>query len=198
MQTKGDYMARTLKDEEERNKRVLEIALYVKQTKASTRQTAKYFTEHRYPISNATVSDYLKNRLPDLNPILAKEIATILNEHTPKTIETVEVRKRIYSAVSLLFQDYTIREIADILSSTVDIIYDDLTSRLPKIETQIDILQQVDDMISEDVKNILHRHKMENLVNQAGNQSYFDKQYFQENEVIRREDGTFESFSHKK
>lgn len=198
-------MAKNLKDDEERNRRVLEVAEYVKATKASTRQTAKYFTENKFQISNATVNDYLRNRLPKLNKELAREINEILMANTPKTVETVEVRKRIYSAVSLLFQDYTIAEIAKELNSTVDIIYDDLTTRLPKIENQPDILKQVKEYlpfikgsISDDVKSVLQRHKLENLANQHGNEPYFDKKYFEENEVVRKEDGTFESFPRKK
>lgn len=198
-------MAKTLKNDDIRNQRVIEIALYVKETGASTRQVANYFTKHKYPISNATVNDYLKNRLPKLNSSLYEEIEPILVANTPKTIETVEVRKRIYSAVSLLFKDYTIEEIAKELHSTVDIIYDDLTVRLPKIESSAEILQQVKESIpsiegsiSEDVKDVLSRHKMENLMNQAGNGTYFDSNYFKENTVVRNQDGTFRSFPRKK
>lgn len=198
-------MARNLKDDEERNKRVLEVAEYVIKTGASTRQTAKYFTENKYSISNATVNDYLRNRLPKLNKELAIEVDKILKANTPKTVEVVEVRKRIYQAVSLLFQDYTISEIAKELNSTFDIIYDDLTIRLPKIEDRPDVLKRVreflsskDSSISEDVKSVLQRHKTENLANQHGNKPYFDKKYFEENEVVRNSDGTFQSFSTKK
>lgn len=198
-------MAKNLKDEEERNRRVIEVAEYVKKTRASTRMTAKYFTENRFNISSATVNDYLRNRLLKLNPVLYSEINEIIKENTPKTVETVEVRKRIYSAVSLLFQDYTIEEIAEALNSTVDIIYTDLKIRLPKIEDSIDVIKQVnshanlsDKSISTDVNDVLQRHKMENLTNQAGNGPYFTSSYFSENEVKRRSDGTFESFPKKK
>lgn len=198
-------MAKNIKNEELRNERVLEVALYVKETKASTRQVSKYFTENKYPISNATVNDYLKNRLPKINPVLYKEIKPILDSHVPKTIDTVEIRKRIYSAVSLLFQDYTIEEIAKELDSTIDIIYDDLTRRLPRLEKDVNILQQVKEYIpsiegsiSEDIKNALSRHRLENLANQFGNATYYDSKYFEENEVGRKADGRFESFPPKK
>jgi predicted DNA-binding protein YlxM (UPF0122 family) len=198
-------MAKNLKDDELRNKRVLEVAEYVKRTKASTRQTAKYFTENFYAISNATVNDYLRNRLSKLNKELYLEINKIIANNTPKTVETVEVRKRVYSAVSLLFKDYTIAEIAEELHSTVDIIYDDLTNRLPKIENNYDILYHVkeyipsmEESISNDVKNQLAKHRRENLVNQEGNSPYFDSEYFKNNNVSRKYDGTFESFPKKK
>lgn len=203
--SEGGFMAGNLKNDEIRNQRIIEIALYVKETGASTRQTAEYFTKHKYPISNATVHDYLKNRLPQLNPILAKEIASILNTNTPKTIEQVEVRRRIYSAVNLLLKDYTIKEIAEELHSTVDIIYDDLTVRLPRIEASPEILEQVkksmpfiENDISQDVKDVLSKHKMGNLMNQEGNGPYFGSNYFKENQVERNEDGTFKSFPRKK
>ena len=112
---------------------------------------------------------------------------------------------RIYSAVSLLFKDYTIEEIAKELHSTVDIIYDDLTVRLPRIEASPEILEQVkksmpfiENDISQDVKDVLSKHKMGNLINQEGNGPYFDSNYFKENQVERNEDGTFKSFPRKK
>jgi predicted DNA-binding protein YlxM (UPF0122 family) len=103
----------------------------------------------------------------------------------------------------LLFHDYTVSEIADALNSTVDVIYDDLTRRLPRIEKQADVLLLVEkylpsSSISDDVKSVLQRHKLENLANQEGNKSYFDSQYFKDHEVVRNDDGTFESFPVKK
>jgi len=198
-------MAKNLKDIEERNKRVIEVAEYVKETGASTRKTAKYFTMNKFSISNATVDDYLNNRLPKLNPVLYLEVMEVIKTNTPKTIEEVEVKKRIYLAASLLFKDYTIAEIAEELNSTPATIYNDLKVRLPRIEEKADVVKLVNDRIdvidrsiSEDINDIFNRHRLENLHNQAGNGPYFTSEYFEENNVNRREDGTFESFPSKK
>lgn len=201
-------MAKNLKDEEIRNQRILEVANYVKETKASTRKAAKYFSEHHYPISNATVNDYLRNRLPKINPELGREVALILDGNTPKSVEAVEVKKRIYSAVSLLFQDYTVPEIAKKLTTTPDVIYQDLTVRLAKIEKDPAIVELVQQSIPGidletidivgDVQQVFDRHRKENLKNQEGNEAPFDKSYFQENEVERDAEGKFVSFPHKK
>ena len=69
------------------------------------------------------------------------------------TIEDAETKIRIYQAASLILQDYSIDEIVEVLHSTYDIIYDDLTSRLPKLDVKI----------AEDVKKKLLEHRLQNL-----------------------------------
>lgn len=148
---------------EEMVKLVLEIADYAIKTGESTRQIAKKFS-----VSNYTVSVYLRKRLPNIDPNRYKLVKQIIDKNTPQTIDKVEVRKRIYAATSLLLQGMTVAQIVEWMNQerveekvTFDIIYDDLTRRLPLIES--------DSTIIEDVKRRLTENRLNNLNNQGIN-----------------------------
>ncbi len=136
--------------------RVKEVADYVIKTGDSTRQTAKYFTDYRFKISNATVSIYLTKRLPEIDMGRYKLVKPIIEKNLPKTVETVEVRQRIYSAAKLLLYGLTIPQIVDELNKdrnpleqvTFDIIYDDLTRRLELIEDDKQTIKDVKNRLS--------------------------------------------------
>ncbi len=158
------------KKHEEMVRRVKEIADYAIETGVvSTRQIAQHFSEHRFKISNATVCAYLSQRLPKIDPVRYASIKPLIDKNTPKSIETVEVRKRIYIAVALLLRGLTIPQIVEEMNSTrsddekvtFDIIYDDLTRRLKSIEKDQDIL--------EDVKRRLSENRLDTLNNQGIN-----------------------------
>lgn len=155
---------------EEMIRRVKEVADYAIDTKvASTRQIAKYFTENRFKISNATVCVYLSQRLPKVDPVRYALVKPLIDKNTPKSIETVEVRKRIYTAVALLLRGLTIPQIIEEMNAsrdvddqvTFDIIYDDLTRRLKAIEKDKEII--------EDVRKRLAENRIETLNNQGIN-----------------------------
>lgn len=154
---------------EEMVRRVKEVADYTIETGASTRQVAKFFTENRYKISNATVCTYLTQRLPKIDFARYALVKPIIDKNTPKTVETVEVRKRIYAATALLLRGLTIPQIVEEINFgkletervTFDIIYDDLTKRLQRIETDVAIL--------EDVKKRLVENRLDTLNNQGAN-----------------------------
>jgi len=150
-------------------RRVKEVADYAIETGASTRQISKYFTENRFKISNATVCSYLNQRLPKIDPERYALVKPIIDKNTPKTIESVEVKKRIYNAVALLLRGFTIPQIVEEINAnperiekvTFDIIYDDLTRRLKAIEK--------DNQIIEDVKRRLSENRIDALNNQGIN-----------------------------
>ncbi len=150
-------------------RRVKEVADYVIKTSSSTRKTTQYFTEHRFKISNATVSVYLNSRLPEIDMERYKLVKPIIDKNCPNTVKTVAVRERIYSAVKLLLYGYTIPQIVEEMNKdeklkekvTYDIIYDDLTNRLALIEN--------DKLIIEDVKKRLLQNRLDTLNNQGFN-----------------------------
>lgn len=146
--------------------RVLEVADYAIETKVSTRKIAEYFSKHRFKISNATVCVYLSQRLPKIDPERYKLVKPIIEKNKPQTIDSVEVRKRVYTATSLLLQGLTIPQIVEELNiegtyATFDIIYDDLTTRLGRIEQ--------DQKIINDVKKRLHENRIDTLNNHGIN-----------------------------
>jgi len=152
-------MAKKVDNPEEREKRIYEIRDYVlekidKGETFSTRSIAKYFTENRFTISNNTVDTYL-NELKKMDKLSYLKIKEQLDKNKPKTIENEETKKRIMQATKLLLQNQTVEQIAILLNSTNDIIYRDLTFRLPKIETDEEILIAV--------ANMLKKHSLENL-----------------------------------
>ncbi len=155
------------KRQDEMIKRVLEVADYAIETGASTRQISKHFKEQRFPISNCTVSVYLNERLKEIDPRRYQLVKPLIEKNTPKTVESVEVRKRMYSAVSLLLRGLNISQIVEEMNKTreekvtFDIIYDDLTNRLKRLEK--------DSKIIEDVKKRLSENRIDNLNNQNNN-----------------------------
>ena len=153
--------------EEQLKETVIWIADYVIATGASTRKTAAYLKEQGFSISHVTVHFYLTKRLPEFDFGRYVRVKEILGKNTPKTVRDVEVKKRVYQATSLLLQGLTIPQIVEEMNTvsgeekvSIDIIYDDLTKRLPKIETDPQILA--------DVKKELLKHRLQNL-NQGTN-----------------------------
>ena len=152
-------MAKKVDSVEERLRRINLIKDYVleqieKGESFSTRSIAAYFTENEFSISNNTVNVYL-NSLEKLDNSSYKKIKPYLENNKPKTIDDIKVKTRVLNALKLLLADYTIDQIASTLNSTNDTIYRDLTDRLPRIETNKEVLATV--------SSILKRHSMENL-----------------------------------
>lgn len=122
-----------------------------------------------FKVSNCTVCVYLSQKLPKLDPIRYKLIKPMIEKNTPKSIEDVLVMQRMYMAVELLFRGLTIPQIVTELNEkrssedqvTFDIIYYDLTTRLNRVETNQDILN--------DVKKRLKENKIDTLNNQGIN-----------------------------
>lgn len=148
-------MAKTYSNltEEEMQEKILMVVDYIIETKCSTRKAAKYATENGFPISNVSIHNIIHKKLSKIDMKKYQEVIKILNENSPKSIDDAKTKVRIYSATAYMLQDLTIQEIAEILHSTPDIIYDDLTSRLPRLDTRL----------ANDVKGKLQEHKLENL-----------------------------------
>ena len=162
-------MARKVESEEERLSRINLIKEYVlfkinNGEKISTRSVAKYFTENKFPISNATVSTYLYSlEKTDLESY--KIISGVLYSNKSKTDGSDEIVKtRINVVVDLLLQDFTVEEIASELGVSVNTIYRDLNSRLEKMDYDSEKLKQI--------KEVLNRHSMRNLKNQTPKQRH--------------------------
>lgn len=148
-------MAKTYSNlsEEELQEKILMVVDYIIETKCSTRKAAKYATENGFPISNVSVHNIIHKKLPTIDMEKYQKVVEILNANTPKSIEDAKIKVRIYSAAAYVLQDFTIPEIAKMLDSTPDIIYDDLTSRLPRLDTSL----------AKEVKRKFQEHKLENL-----------------------------------
>lgn len=139
--------------EEELQEKILMVVDYIIETKCSTRKAAKYATENGFPISNVSVHNIIHKKLPTIDMEKYQKVVEILNTNTSKSIEDAKIKVRIYSATEYILQDFTILEIAKILDSTPDVIYDDLTSRLPRLDSSL----------AKEVRKKFQEHKLENL-----------------------------------
>lgn len=148
-------MAKTYSNlsDEEKKKRILLVADYVIENKASTRLTAKFISDNHFPISNVTVHTWLQKNLIKLDPVRYQKVSEILKFNTPASVEDAATKSRVFAAAKYILLDYTVDETARELESTRDTIYDDLTSRLPKLDKKI----------ADDVKKKLQEHKLTNL-----------------------------------
>ena len=148
-------MAKTYSNlsDEEKKKRILLVADYVIENKASTRLTAKFISDNHFPISNVTVHTWLQKNLIKLDPVRYQKVSEILKFNTPASVEDASTKSRVFAAAKRILLDYTVDETARELESTRDTIYDDLTSRLPKLDKKI----------ADDVKKKLQEHKLTNL-----------------------------------
>lgn len=148
-------MAKTYSNlsDEEKKKRILLVADYVIENKASTRLTSKFISNNYFPISNVTVHTWLQKNLIKLDPVRYQKVSEILKFNTPASVEDATTKSRVFSAAKCILLDYTVDETARELESTRDTIYDDLTSRLPKLDKKI----------ADDVKKKLQEHKLTNL-----------------------------------
>ena len=135
---------------------IIAIADYVIENKASTRSTAKYFTDKGIKISNNTVFSLLNGEILKISaPKKFEKVQEILNSNLSRRTFTDEnVLIRMSKAFNLLLQGYTVSQIAKELDTTEMVVYRDLTSRLEKLEDK-----ELMKLVSDELK----KHKMDNL-----------------------------------
>lgn len=109
--------------EEEIMALVDEIADYIIATGSSTRKTAKNFG-----ISNYTVSQYMKDRLPEYDERY-KKIQNILDSHQ-QTVDKEITQKRLREELSLFLAGKSLEEIAAMKHLSVSQISRDFSERL--------------------------------------------------------------------
>ena len=115
--------------EEERAQKTLEIADYIIENNSSTRKAAKHFN-----ISNATVSDWMNFVLMKLDSKKFLKVVEILKGNRPKTVNDDEVKQRVFDAARLIKEGFTVEEIAKSMNVTINVINEDLQTRLPRMD----------------------------------------------------------------
>lgn len=146
-------MARTLMDDDERNRRVVLVGEHVKNTGSSTRETARFFTKTYFAISNCTVSDYCK-RYCSMRPEEVDELRGRITENTVKTVQDPEIRQRVEYHGRLMEQGMTIQEIEELTGTSFWTIYRDINTRLQVVDPEL---------YNEKIKPMLMEHSQENL-----------------------------------
>ena len=121
------------KSPEERQMLINLVGEHFLKTGQSTREIAAYFTELGYPLSNATVSDYI-GKYKKLNPGVGTIIDEKIEDNKAKSIEDATVRTRVMYVTKFFLQNHTADDIALAFNVTPSVIYRDLNERLPIIE----------------------------------------------------------------
>ena len=134
--------------DEERIEITKTIADYIINNNSSTRKAAEYFK-----ISNATVSTLMHELLPKLDYKKYLEVQNVLNGNKPKTISDEKVKQRVIKAAELIKDNFTAEEIANAMGVTINVINEDLQTRLPRIS----------ETLYNEVKEIQKRNSKDNL-----------------------------------
>lgn len=125
------------------------IADYIISTKCSTRKAAEHFN-----ISNATVSTLMNELLSKMDPNKYSQVQSVLNGNKPKTITDEEVKQRVIKAAELIKEGFTVSEIANSMGVTINVINEDLQTRLPRISETL--YNEVKKIQLENSRNNLH------------------------------------------
>ena len=151
-------MAANIKDEEERNRRIMMIGDFIIQhPDMSTRKTAEYFTKNCFSISNATVHDYLE-RYKQMVLGSNDDITQIMYNHKAKGINDEKVVNRVKLVTKkILDEDKTVEQIATELNIGFWTVYYDLTERLPHLNNEL--YKLVEEKMNDRVKSNLNKNK---------------------------------------
>ena len=144
-------MARTLNDEEERNRRIELVGSYIIETGSSIRDTVEFFNENFFKISIPTVVDY-RNLYLKRHPQFKVEMQKIINQNKPETIESEEVKNRVLKIAELIISGFTISEIQNKFNASYWTIYRD-----------IERLKKLDEALYNEAKKIINERVKENI-----------------------------------
>lgn len=144
-------MARTLKDEEERQRRIELVGSYIVETGCSIRETAEIFNKNFFQISIPTVVSY-RDLYIKKHPEFSADMEAIIKKNTPETIASDEVKKRILKVAELIKSGFTIEEISKALNVSFWATYRDI-ERLAKINKEL--YEEVRKIISDRVQGNL-------------------------------------------
>lgn len=117
---------------EERVELTNQIAYYIIETKSSTRNTAM-----KFKISNATISVLMNDLLKILNREKFLLVQEVLNMNKPKSYKDEDVRKRVLLVADMVLNGFTVEEISKSMNETVNVINEDLQTRLKKISPEL-------------------------------------------------------------
>mgnify|MGYP004595711089 FL=1 len=141
-------------DDIERDRRIDLIGDFFIQEKTSVRKTTKFFSDNFFPISSATVYDYLKrymNKYPEKKNLVLE----ILSNNKGDSIEDESIRNRVMNNLKYALSGYTVEEISSLSNISYWTVYRDLSDRLSKIDMKL----------SNEVIIVLNKRKRNNLKN---------------------------------
>lgn len=151
-------MAANIKNEDERDRRIIMIGEFIIQhPEMSTRKVAEYFSKNYFSISNATVYDYFE-RYKRMRPDDKQIIEQIMSNNRAKGITDANVVNRVKIVTQkLLDEDKTVNQIAEELNIGFWTVYYDLTERLPLLSSEL--YKLVEEKMSGRVMSNLNKRK---------------------------------------
>ncbi len=144
-------MARNLKDDAERKRRIELVGSYIRETGCSIREAVEFFSKNFFPISIPTVVNY-RNLYIKMHPEFSSDIQNIIDRNKPKTIENDEIKERILAVARIIKNGFTIEEIAKVFNTSYWTIYRDV-ERLAEINPEL--YEEVRGIISDRVQGNL-------------------------------------------
>lgn len=148
-------MAKTIQDDEERNRRIEIVGNLFLLTGYSYRRMSEYLSKNYFKISYVTVKDYLQ-RYVKMNPDKYDEVNTIIKENTTVNFKNDEgIKNRIYKEADLIEKGFSLQEIASSLFISPSVISRDMTLRLSVLDPEK----------SEKILEILRENSFNNLNN---------------------------------
>lgn len=130
-------MAATIKDQEERSRRIYLVYKYYVETGLSYRKLSKYIEEmEKIKISSVTIGSYLEEIKQFLNKKELKELNEISVQHKTQKVEDKKVKERVLEASKLCLKGNTVEEISERLNEGYWTIYRDLTVRLKSVDEE--------------------------------------------------------------
>ena len=118
--------------DDERIEKTFEIADYIINNNSSTRKAAQHFN-----VSNATVSVLMNDLLKKIDRERFLKVEMVLKNNKPKTVADIEVRERVIKVANLIIAGFTAEEIAKTLNVSINIINEDLQTRLLRVDEKL-------------------------------------------------------------
>lgn len=141
-------------------KRILKMADFIIDNKASIRQTAKEFN-----CGKSTIFDYMKEQLPNISIEKYKEVFLIMMENKSFSTNNKKVIEQVLKSFELLKMGMSSSEICANLGIGRSVLQRNLTTRLKKIDSKK----------YKEALSILNQHQLEALKPFESNQSRFSK-----------------------
>lgn len=129
-------MARKKFTLDERREKARDIAIFIINEDREGRKVSTRSLAQKFNLSNYTISTLMGTFLEKNFPGLYVDVHRILQGNIPKTIEQIDVKRRVLEAAKLSLQGMTVEQISEILGESINVIYEDLQTRLKSVDEE--------------------------------------------------------------
>lgn len=119
------------------NKTMDLIVNHIIETKCSIVEAAKSAKENGTEVDIPTIHNWIYNHLANIDSEKYKKVVATLLEVAPPSVQITERTIKIYKAAELALQDYSLKDIAEILETSEETIKEDLTTNLKNLNPEL-------------------------------------------------------------